>query len=91
MIAAVVLSGLGEKMTIWLKDYLPALYAQPGFKNAFDYVYQEALRGRLLGQGNHVLLVALAAETLSIVAWAARIVWKGRPCSLAASPLPRPR
>ncbi len=34
--AKTVLSGLPEKMTIWLKDYLPALYAQPGFKTSFD-------------------------------------------------------
>jgi hypothetical protein len=36
--ARVVLAGLPEKMTIWLKDYLPALYAQPGFKESFDIV-----------------------------------------------------
>lgn len=34
--AKTVLSGLPEKMTVWLKDYLPALYAQPGFKASFD-------------------------------------------------------
>jgi hypothetical protein len=34
--AKVVLAGLAEKMTIWLRDYLPALYQQPGFAASFD-------------------------------------------------------
>lgn len=36
--AKVVLAGLPEIMTIWMKDYLPALYAQPGFKAAVDVI-----------------------------------------------------
>ncbi|MBJ7470984.1 MAG: hypothetical protein JHD16_06755 [Solirubrobacteraceae bacterium] len=36
--AKVVLAGLPAIMTIWLKDYLPALYAQPGFKEAVDVI-----------------------------------------------------
>jgi hypothetical protein len=36
--AKVVLSGLPQKMTIWMKDYLPALYAVPGFKAAVDVI-----------------------------------------------------
>jgi hypothetical protein len=34
--AKVVLAGLSEKMTIWMKDFLTGLYAQPGFKDSFD-------------------------------------------------------
>jgi GH35 family endo-1,4-beta-xylanase len=34
--AKVVLAGLSEKMTIWLRDYLPALYRQRGFAGSFD-------------------------------------------------------
>lgn len=30
--AKVVLAGLGEKMPVWLRAYLPALYRQPGFR-----------------------------------------------------------
>ncbi|MBJ7330305.1 MAG: cellulase family glycosylhydrolase [Solirubrobacteraceae bacterium] len=36
--AKVVLAGLPQKMTIWMQDYLPALYAQPGFKDAVDVI-----------------------------------------------------
>jgi len=36
--AKVVLAGLPEIMTIRMKDYLPALYAQPGFKAAVDVI-----------------------------------------------------
>jgi hypothetical protein len=36
--ARIVLSGLPEKMTVWMKDYLTALYAQPGFKAAADVI-----------------------------------------------------
>jgi hypothetical protein len=39
--AKVVLAGLGEKMTIWLRRYLPALYRVPGFKEAFDVAAPE--------------------------------------------------
>ncbi|HLM09708.1 MAG TPA: hypothetical protein VK307_08355 [Thermoleophilaceae bacterium] len=34
--AKVVLAGLPEKMAAWLRDYLPALYVQPGFARDFD-------------------------------------------------------
>lgn len=47
--AKTVLSGLPEKMTIYLKDYLPALYAQPGFAADFDVMavhgYSVSARG----------------------------------------------
>jgi polysaccharide biosynthesis protein PslG len=39
--AKVVLAGLGEKMTIWLRSYLPALYRQPGFRESFDVMAPE--------------------------------------------------
>jgi polysaccharide biosynthesis protein PslG len=39
--AKVVLAGLGEKMTIWLRRYLPALYRRPGFKRSFDVMAPE--------------------------------------------------
>src|SRR4051794_13351447 len=39
--AKIVLAGLGEKMTIWLRTYLPALYRQKGFKKAFDVMAPE--------------------------------------------------
>jgi hypothetical protein len=39
--AKVVLSGLGERMTIWLDRFLPALYRQRGFKRAFDVMAPE--------------------------------------------------
>lgn len=39
--ARVVLAGLGEKMTVWLRDYLPALYRQPGFRASFDVMAPE--------------------------------------------------
>ena len=48
----VVLAGLGEKMTIWLRRYLPALYRQPGFAGAVDVIAVEgyAPRGRHVGR-----------------------------------------
>ena len=36
--AKAVVAGLPEIMTIWMKDFLPALYAQPGFKAAVDVI-----------------------------------------------------
>ena len=39
--AKIVLAGLGEKMTIFLRSYLPALYMQPGFKQSFDVMAPE--------------------------------------------------
>jgi polysaccharide biosynthesis protein PslG len=39
--AKVVLAGLGEKMTVWLNVYLPALYRQPGFAADFDVMAVE--------------------------------------------------
>jgi hypothetical protein len=36
--AKVVLAGLPEKMTIWMKDYLAALYRQPTFKGSVDVI-----------------------------------------------------
>jgi hypothetical protein len=36
--AKVVLSGLPEKMKIWMKDYLAALYRQPAFKASVDVI-----------------------------------------------------
>ena len=39
--ARVVLAGLGEKMPIWLRDYLPELYRQPGFAGDFDVMAVE--------------------------------------------------
>jgi hypothetical protein len=39
--AKVVVAGLGEKMTIWLRSYLPALYRQPGFRASFDVMAPE--------------------------------------------------
>lgn len=39
--AKVVLAGLGEKMTIWLRNYLPALYRKRGFKHSFDVMAPE--------------------------------------------------
>ena len=37
----VVLGGLGEKMAVWLRDYLPRLYAEPGFARDFDVMAPE--------------------------------------------------
>jgi len=37
----VVLGGLGEKMAVWLRDYLPRLYAVPGFAGDFDVMAPE--------------------------------------------------
>jgi hypothetical protein len=42
----VVLAGLGEKMTIWLRSYLPALYRQPGFARSIDVVAVEGYAPR---------------------------------------------
>jgi hypothetical protein len=42
----VVLAGLGEKMTIWLREYLPALYRQPGFAASFDVMAVEGYAPR---------------------------------------------
>jgi hypothetical protein len=39
--ARVVLAGLGEKMPVWLRDYLPELYRQPGFAGDFDVMAVE--------------------------------------------------
>jgi polysaccharide biosynthesis protein PslG len=39
--SSVVLGGLGEKMTIWLRDYLSGLYRQPGFARDFDVMAVE--------------------------------------------------
>jgi hypothetical protein len=45
-LSRVVLAGLGEKMTIWLRSYLPALYRQPGFAGDFDVMAIEAYAPR---------------------------------------------
>jgi hypothetical protein len=37
----VVLGGLGEKQTVWLRDYLPRLYSVPGFAQDFDVMAPE--------------------------------------------------
>ncbi|HZN90532.1 MAG TPA: glycosyl hydrolase [Thermoleophilaceae bacterium] len=42
----VVLAGLGEKMTVWLNVYLPALYRQPGFATDFDAMAVEGYATR---------------------------------------------
>jgi Glycosyl hydrolase catalytic core len=42
----VVLAGLGEKMTVWLNAYLPALYRQPGFAADFDTMAVEGYATR---------------------------------------------
>jgi len=42
----IVLAGLGEKMTVWLRDYLPRLYAQPGFASDFDVMAPEGYAPR---------------------------------------------
>src|SRR4051812_1665093 len=39
--ARIVLGGLGEKMTIWLRDYPTSLYHQPGFATDFDVMAPE--------------------------------------------------
>jgi hypothetical protein len=44
--AKVVLAGLGEKMPVWLRDYLPALYRQPGFAGDFDVMAVEGYAPR---------------------------------------------
>jgi hypothetical protein len=44
--ARVVLAGLGEKMPIWLRDYLPELYRQPGFAGDFDVMAVEGYAPR---------------------------------------------
>jgi len=44
--ARVVLAGLGEKMTIWLRSYLPDLYRQPGFAGDFDVMAIEGYAPR---------------------------------------------
>jgi hypothetical protein len=61
--AKVVASGLAEKLTIWLKDYLAALYQQPGFTASFDIL---AVHGYAAGpldaarimQATHDIMVA---------------------------------
>jgi hypothetical protein len=42
----VVLAGLGEKMPVWLRDYLPELYRQPGFAGDFDVMAVEGYAPR---------------------------------------------
>jgi hypothetical protein len=42
----IVLGGLGEKMTVWLRDYLAGLYRQPGFARDFDVMAPEGYAPR---------------------------------------------
>lgn len=42
----VVLGGLGEKMTIWLRSFLTDLYRQPGFAQAVDVIGVEGYSPR---------------------------------------------
>ncbi|MBI5103810.1 MAG: cellulase family glycosylhydrolase [Solirubrobacterales bacterium] len=44
--AKVVVAGLGEKMTVWLRTYLPALYRQRGFRRSFDVMAPEGYTTR---------------------------------------------
>jgi hypothetical protein len=44
--AQIVIGGLGEKMTIWLRDYLAGLYRQPGFARDFDVMAPEGYAPR---------------------------------------------
>lgn len=59
--ARVVLAGLPDKMTIWLRDYLPALYRQPGFAGDFDvmavhgYAISARGPGKILGLTRRIM------------------------------------
>ena len=44
--AKIVLGGLGEKMTVWLRDYLTGLYRQPGFAGDVDVIAPEGYAPR---------------------------------------------
>jgi polysaccharide biosynthesis protein PslG len=76
--AQVILGGLGEKMTVWLRSYLAGLYRQPGFAASVDVVAVEGYSPnprdivRILGTTRRIMR---ASGDLATPVWITEMSW----------------